>query len=111
MFVMSVGVVTRNNGYRLCVAGYTMTKKGLSKKRTAAEAAKEPTSASIDNQLMRGEGSKKGEDNPVRSHRTQWVGRGKGKDVAVDLGMGEMSIRHRCAFESICALTNDLVEI
>ena len=25
--------------------------------------------------------------------------------------MGEMSIRHRCAFVSICALTNDLVEV
>ena len=54
MFAMSVGVVTRNNGYRLCVAGYMMTKKGLSKKRTAAEAAKEPVSGSTDDQLRGG---------------------------------------------------------
>ena len=25
--------------------------------------------------------------------------------------MGEMSIRHRCAFESICALTDDLIKV
>jgi len=28
---------------------------------------------------------------------------GKGKAAAEDFSKGEMSIRHRCAFESICA--------
>jgi len=60
MFAMSVGVVTRNNGYRLCVAGYMMTKKGLSKKRTAAEAAKEPASGSTDDQLRGERGRRRG---------------------------------------------------
>ena len=47
----------------------------------------------------------------MHSHQTRRVEGGKGKTVAVDFGIGEMSIWHRCPFESICALTNDLVEV
>ena len=86
-------------------------KNDLLKKQMAAEAADDSASPSTEDQLKGGEGSKKGEDNPVRPHRTRRVEGGKGKAVAEDFRKGEMSIRHRCAFDSICAFTNDLVEI
>ena len=35
----------------------------------------------------------------------------KGKDVVVDMDLGEVSIQHRCAFDSNCSLTEDLGEI
>ena len=79
--------MTRNNGCRLCVAGYAMKKKDLLKKRTAAEAANESASANTEDRL-RGEGSKKREDHPARSYRTPRVEEGEGKAVAVDFGMG-----------------------
>jgi len=88
-----------------------MTKKDLLKKRMAAEAADEAASPSTEDQLKGGEGSKKGEDNSMRPHWTRRVEGGKGKAVAEDFRKGEMSVRHRCAFDSICALMNDLVEI
>jgi len=36
---------------------------------------------------------------------------GKGKGVALEMSMGDYSVRHRCAFESICALANKLSDV
>jgi len=55
------------------------------------------------------ERSKKRED---RAHRRR-VGREeeeKGKGIVVEMGMGEYVVRQRCAFESICALIEELSE-
>jgi len=36
---------------------------------------------------------------------------GKGKAVAVEMGMGELFVQHGCAFESICTVTEELGEV
>ena len=36
---------------------------------------------------------------------------GKGKGVVLEMSMGEYSVRHRCAFESICVLIDELSEV
>ena len=33
---------------------------------------------------------------------------GKGKGFEVDMSMGDNVVRHRCAFQSICALVDEL---
>jgi len=57
---------------------------------------------------LRGESwSKSGEDPAVR-RRVACVDGGKGKGVEFDVSMGEYVVRHSCAFESICALVDEL---
>jgi len=72
--------------------------------------AEELTSASSGDRLRGKERSKRREDLAHAQRKREEEG-GKGKAIGVDMGLGEISIRHRCAFESICALTKEFVEI
>jgi len=69
----------------------------------------ESTSGSVNTgDRLRGElRSKSREDADVRRKAAR-VDVGKEKGFEVDMSMGDYVVRHRCAFESICALVDEL---
>ena len=69
----------------------------------------ESTSGSVSlEDRLQGESRSKSREDAGARRRAARVDGGKRKGFEVDVSMGEYVVRHRCAFESICALVDEL---
>jgi len=85
------------------------TAEGEGSKETAAREEQASTSGSTSSgDRLRGESRSKGREDVVGHQTAGRVAVSKGKGVEGDVRIADNVIRHRCAFESICALVEDL---